>query len=127
MRAEDPWFEYWGSDADPGHTISVIEDGLQQPAGFVHLKETKVNPSPKELADLRSATAVAEVLPELTNQIESMKHTVETNVYAAIRKGALTPEAALSYWMEMYAYNRLGVRMNDMAAPAAQVTTTTRR
>lgn len=83
--------------------------------------------TPDEIAELRVAADLDNVMPTLDNEITKMRHSTEAKVYQAIAKGDLTPEDALAYWMEMYAYRRLDTRIKDRAAAARSITETTRR
>ena len=83
--------------------------------------------SPDELARLRVAADLDSVMPTLNDEIAQMRNSTEVKVYRAIAEGELTPEEALSYWMEMYAYRRLETRIKEKASQASQVTETIRR
>lgn len=78
----------------------------------------------KEIHDLRVGAKLASGLPEISEEIASMIATTKNNVYAKIRSGTLTPQEALTAWMEMFSYDRLLKRFETKAALAGQVTET---
>lgn len=77
--------------------------------------------------DLRRAAMLEDALPEVGQEIDGMMRTTMAHVYKLIRDGGLTPDKAMSYWMEMYGYDRLRKRLTDKAAAAKAVTETNRR
>lgn len=123
------WDEEWWYDEQPERlTMEVNTEGFVVAPGFYPLKETKMNTlTPDEMAQLRIAADLDSVMPTLDEEIGSMRKSTETKVYLAIAKGELTPDEAMAYWMEMYAYKRLETRIHDKASQAASVTETTRR
>jgi hypothetical protein len=80
-------------------------------------------PTDKELADMRSAAKLASSFPEIEHEIDGMSRSTMLSVFADIRNGTLTPDKAMSYWMEMYSYSRLIKRFETKAALATKVTT----
>lgn len=117
--------DYWDSF---GHqSITVHTEGFSQQPGFVPRKETTMNrnnPTPEELANLRAAADLQNVMPTLDTEISGMMNSTMQAVFGKIRKGELTDEEALSYWMEMYAYSRLNTRLKDRASLANAITET---
>lgn len=78
----------------------------------------------KQHAELREAAKLASSMPEISHEIDGMSKTTMQSVFADIRNGTLTPDKAMSYWMEMYSYSRLMKRFETKAALAAPITTT---
>lgn len=62
------------------------------------------------------AEVVQSVKPELGEMIAKMEATTKNKVFSLIANNILTPEIALSAWMEMYSYKRLSSRIDEMAA-----------
>lgn len=83
--------------------------------------------TPEQIEQFRIAADLQSVLPSITTEIDAMAKSVMNRVYMAISKGELTPEEAMSYWMEMYSYHRLAGRLNTRADMANQVTETRRQ
>ncbi len=77
--------------------------------------------------EARRAALLGESLPEVAVEIDTMMRTTMGHVYKLIRDGGLTPDKAMSYWMEMFSYDRLRKRLTDKAASAKAVTETNRR
>lgn len=77
--------------------------------------------------EARRAALLGESLPEVAVEIDAMMRSTMLGVYKLIRAGSLTPDQALSYWMEMFSYDRLRKRLTDKAASAKAVTETNRR
>lgn len=80
------------------------------------------NPTPQEVLDMRAKALLASSMPELGREFEGMRRSTMTKVFQLIRQGQLTPDQAMSYWMEMYSYDRLESRLRSQAAGAAAVT-----
>lgn len=72
--------------------------------------------TPQQLADLQAAQAISEVLPQLEDEIDKMSQSKMADVFRQINENILTPELAMSYWLEMYAYHRLNKRLVTKAA-----------
>lgn len=75
-------------------------------------------PSMHELADLREASTVNTMLPAIEAAVGKMSDTVKHRAFAAIQKAELTPEMAVSYWMELYSNERLLKNLRTKAALA---------
>jgi hypothetical protein len=131
QRANKGWIEDDYEMSDSFRSMGIVApDRFDQPAGFVRLKETNVTNkqmTPEEVENLRIAADLQSVLPSITTEIDAMTRSVMNRVYIAIGKGELTPEEAMSYWMEMYSYHRLAGRLNTRAEMANQVVTTRRQ
>lgn len=88
-------------------------------------------PTPEEMRQITDGAAYAALLPKLQQDVESMKKALQNKVYRNIREGALTPEAALAYWIEMKSLDDLvsrfntrvviGVELGKQVAPAMQI------
>lgn len=85
------------------------------------IKPTITDPTPAQIEALREAAGLASVMPTIETSIDGMERSVRTLVFQAIAKGELTPEKAMSYWVEMYSYHRLRTRLNTTAAQASTV------
>lgn len=72
--------------------------------------------TPAEIEAIRQGSAIKSVRGELDYMVSGLEKSTKAKVYEAIRAGQLTPEQAVTYWMEMYAYSRLGTRINEMSA-----------
>lgn len=73
-------------------------------------------PTMEEVAAMRVAADLAPVLPVIEDQIKRMADTTISDAMKAIREGSLTPERAVSLWMEMHSYQRLSKRLIEKAA-----------
>jgi hypothetical protein len=81
----------------------------------------------KQTHDLRVGAKLASSLPEIEEAITRMQEQTMGRVFGHIRGATLTPEMALSYWMEMHSYTRLLKGFQTSAALADGVIETTRR
>lgn len=81
------------------------------------------------IIDTARGEAAQAVLPIIEAEASRMRATVFAKVFTGLRDGTLTPEQALNFWTEIYAYHRLlknfeqVVSMGHSAAarsPAAQ-------
>lgn len=52
------------------------------------------------------------LLPEVALEVEAMTKQVQSTVFKAISDKSFTPEQAYNAWMEVYAVERLGRRLN---------------
>lgn len=116
---------WYDDEPTPTKSMEVTTEGFAAPPGFIQLKETQVD-NPENVRKYQKAVVMQEAKPYLEEELDKMIKSCQTEVYNRIRKHTLTPEDALSYWMEMYSYARLNTRINDAAAPAADVTETRR-
>lgn len=80
-----------------------------------------------EASALRRSAYLADSLPEVNRELDGMTRSTMTKAFKAIRAGTLTPQEAMSYWMELFSYDRLSARLNEQAAVARTVTETHRR
>lgn len=71
---------------------------------------------------VRRAAFLQDALPEVDYEIEGMVKTTKAKAFKAIREGSLTPEQALSYWMELFSYDRLQSRLKTRATAAQSET-----
>lgn len=81
-----------------------------------------MKPTDAQIEEMRRAAKLASSMPEIEHEINGMQNTTMTQAFAAIRDGTLTPDKAMSYWMELYSYHRLTKRFETKAALAASVT-----
>lgn len=119
---------YWEDDPTPTKTMEVNTEGFVAPPGFIRLKETDMKGpmNPENVRKYQKAVALQEAQPYFLEEIDKMINTCQLAVYTKIRKGELTPEDAMAYWMEMYSYARLNTRIKEAVAPANDVTETRR-
>lgn len=68
-------------------------------------------PTMEEAAAIAVAYDLAPVMPVIEDQIKRMADTTISDAMKAIREGTLTPERAVSLWMEMHSYQRLSKRL----------------
>ena len=74
----------------------------------------------------REAAKIAAGMPEIEAEIARMQNHTLATVYRLIRSGSLTPDAALSYWMEMHSYDKLLRGFEKKVSVAEQITETRR-
>ena len=67
-------------------------------------------PTPSDLSSVVNGARIANTLPYINAEIDAMKRTLMTRMFAKIRQGVLTPEAAYEGWMELFSYERLTKR-----------------
>lgn len=79
------------------------------------VKETM---TPAQLMELRKAQSIAQVLPDLDDTIKHLQQVTIRRATEEVRAGTLTPERAMSYWMEMHSYQRLNANLASIAAQA---------
>lgn len=84
------------------------------------------NLSEAEIRKLRTAAKLASSMPEIADEVAGMVKATQNKVFMKINKGELTPDQALSYWMEVYSYVRLLQRFETNVAVADQITNTRR-
>lgn len=65
---------------------------------------------------IRDAAFLQSIMPTVTEEIDQMTKTVMFGVFQKISKGILTPQEAMSYWMEVYSYHRLNKRLDSRAS-----------
>lgn len=59
---------------------------------------------------------ILHLLPVLEDEIARMDRALVNGVFQKIRDGALTPEMAMTYWQEKFAYDTLLRRMKQKAS-----------
>lgn len=59
-------------------------------------------PTPADLRAMSQGAQFAALMPELEAQVSKLQKEVQARVYAAIRDGTLTDEAAKLAWIELY-------------------------
>lgn len=72
---------------------------------------TAENPSETELIDMRRGLKLAHSMAEIDDEIEDMVSFCIGQICHKAGRGALTPDEALSYCMELYSYQRLRQRL----------------
>lgn len=82
---------------------------------------THVMPSPEDLGLIRHGAEVAQMKPFLDAEIISMQKAVVSSVLTAVNSGTLTPDIALSKWMEYVAYQKLTQRFDQRIRVGASV------
>lgn len=82
--------------------------------------------SDAEIHKLRAAAKLASSMPEIADEVDKMIKSTQNKVFMKINKGELTPDQALSYWMEVFSYVRLLQRFETNVAVADQITNTRR-
>lgn len=82
--------------------------------------------SDAEIHQLRVGAKLASSMPEIADEVDKMIKSTQNKVFMKINKGELTPDQALSYWMEVYSYVRLLQRFETNVAVADQITNTRR-
>ena len=61
----------------------------------------------EEFANIKQGVVLEGFMPYLEMEVEKMVKGLENKTFSAINAGTLTPEVALSAWMERYALKRL--------------------
>ncbi len=74
-----------------------------------------VGPDPADLVKVDASSHISSILPFVETEIDGMMHTVQVQVFSAIRKGTYTVEMGDIAWREMYGYYRLMKRLNTTA------------
>lgn len=67
----------------------------------------------KDLSKIRHGAEIQQFKPYLDNEIVAMQRGVVSSVLSAVNTGTLTPEMALSKWMEYIAYLKLTQRLDQ--------------
>lgn len=78
--------------------------------------------TPMELAAAQTAARLQGVMPYLNDEIERMVRQIEMRACNAIRDAKLSPEMAVSLWMELHAARSLANRLGTKAIISAQST-----
>lgn len=66
-----------------------------------------ISPTPEELVQVRDGARISGMLPYLEDYVERQIHIVEMRVFDQSDKGTLTPDGAVSAWMEVKALRRM--------------------
>ena len=74
-----------------------------------------LGPDPDDLEKVDAGSHIASILPFVETELDGMMHTVQVQVFAAIRKGTYTAEMGDNAWREMYGYYRLMKRLGTTA------------
>lgn len=70
-------------------------------------------PSPEELYTIRLGAEIQQFKPYMDNEIAVMQKAVVSSVLAAVNSGTLTPDIAMSKWMEYIAYQKLSQKFDQ--------------
>lgn len=68
--------------------------------------------TPTKLAKVQDVSVLSNFLPYIHREVDSLIHAVENRVFRELREGTLTPEAAMSAWMEVNALRQLSGRFD---------------
>lgn len=68
---------------------------------------TALSPTPEELGLIRSGAEIQNMKPYINNEVAALQKAVVSSVLSAVNSGTLTPEIAMSKWMEYVAYQKL--------------------
>lgn len=71
------------------------------------------DPVAETLVRASTGAALASVMPEVREELESMKRTALGAAFAQIAANTLTPELALHVLIEIYSYDRLLKRLDS--------------
>lgn len=69
--------------------------------------------SPEDLGVIRVGAELQNMKPYLDNEIEGMQSAIVNSVLVAVNNGSLSPEMALSKWMEYIAYKKLSQKFSQ--------------
>lgn len=61
----------------------------------------------EDLSAMRTGVELAAMKPYIDAEVDAMQRAVVNNVHQMVNDGTLTPEIALSKWMEYIAYRKL--------------------
>lgn len=67
----------------------------------------KPSPNPQDLQAIRHGAELANIKPYLDVEIQAMQKAIVSNILSNVNAGTLTPEIAMSKWMEYIAYQKL--------------------
>lgn len=70
-------------------------------------------PSPERLAQLRNSAELTQLKPYMEVEVAAMQKAVVNSVLSAVNSGTLTPEMAMSKWMEYVAYQKISSRFSQ--------------
>lgn len=65
------------------------------------------------LGQLRTSAEMAQLKPYMDTEVAAMQKAVVNSVLAAVNSGTLTPEMAMSKWMEYVAYHKMTQRFSQ--------------
>ena len=68
---------------------------------------------PEDLALIRQGAEIQNFKPYIDDEVASMQKAVVNSVLGAVNSGTLTPEMALSKWMEYIAYLKLNQKFDQ--------------
>lgn len=67
----------------------------------------------EDLGAIRRGADYQQMKPQLDNEIETMQKAVVSFVLAAVNNGSLTPEIALTKWVEYISYQKLQQKIDQ--------------
>lgn len=67
----------------------------------------------EELSIIRHGAELQNMKPYMDNEISSMQKAVVSFILAAVNNGTLTPEIAMSKWVEYVSYQKLGQKIDQ--------------
>lgn len=69
--------------------------------------------TPTALSKIRQGAALSGILPYVEAELNSMEEALRNRIFNHIQDGTLSPDAAVSGWMEWYGYQRLRRRFRQ--------------
>lgn len=69
--------------------------------------------NPEDLGAIRVGATAQNFKPYLDGEIEALQKAVVNSVLSAVNNGTLTPDMALSKWMEYIAYKKLSQKFDQ--------------
>lgn len=70
-------------------------------------------PKPEELSAIRFGAELSNFKPYLDTEVASLQKAVVSSVLSAVNAGTLTPEMAMSKWMEFISYTKLNQKLSQ--------------
>lgn len=67
----------------------------------------------EDLANIRTGAELSQMAPYVNNEVAGLQKAVVSTVLRAVNEGTLTPEMALSKWMEYIAYLKLNQKFSQ--------------
>lgn len=67
----------------------------------------------EDLAAVRMGAEIQSIKPYMDNEIAGMQKAVVSFILAAVNNGTLTPDIALSKWVEYISYQKLGMKLDQ--------------
>lgn len=70
----------------------------------------------EDLAQIRTGAELSQMAPYVNSEVAGLQKAVVSTVLHAVNEGTLTPEMALSKWMEYIAYVKLNQKFSQRVA-----------